>query len=786
MARPPSLPLPALTLPSSLPLQSDWVCAVPDCGKTEGLWLNLGTGLLGCGRRNWDGTGGNGHALAHYNETGGAYPLCVKLGTVTAAGGDVYSYAPDEDDGVEDVHLARHLAHWGINVMALSKTDKSMAELELELNAVYDFSRISEAGRDLVSVSGPGRVGLENLGNTCYINSCMQLLSALPEVGGVPLAEGPVGGFGDAALSSLFFSTCTGATGIQDDLFAQTAKLMAGLGSATYAVSVPVLAGESANTTGKTGAQDAVEASIEADNAVALAFTGALSADAAVLTHTHAFGGGPPASLPPAPGNSCGYLVPRSYRSLVGRGHPDFATAQQQDIREFMVHLFELYDRAYLSPRAGAVRAALTASRATLPINPKDLFTFSLQSRLVCGQSGAVRYVTERAPMLFLRIPAELATNTETVNAARAEAEALAAASAPHPTGAGPAAKKPRLTGPGGTPLPRLHVPFSSVLSTWASPSFIEDWTSPATGLRGSASTSQRIAASTLPRILAVVLARYEQDADWRTVKQDADVPMPLTLDVSTEGIISTPPAPGEALLPAAPPAGAHPPAPVVASSIEPDGALVSMLVDMGFPAGACSRAAMATANAGAEPAMEWLLVHGEDAGFDAPYSVVPGAGVGGGVPAADPVAVATVVDMGFGPGAAAAALAACGGNIERAMDWLFSRAGSGELEGLEGAAGAAPAAASAGAGVTHPDATRLPPGYGRYTLVGFLSHMGPSPASGHYVAHVRKDRSGRSPADKGADASTLTWHIFNDAKVALSEDPPLEQGFVYLYAREA
>ena len=44
--------------------------------------------------------GGNGHALSHFTETGGLYPLCAKLGTITAAGGDVYSYAPDEDDMV--------------------------------------------------------------------------------------------------------------------------------------------------------------------------------------------------------------------------------------------------------------------------------------------------------------------------------------------------------------------------------------------------------------------------------------------------------------------------------------------------------------------------------------------------------------------------------------------------------------------------------------------------------------------------------------------------------------
>lgn len=41
----------------------------------------------------------------------------VKLGTITPSGADVYSYAPDEDDMVQDLKLAAHLAHWGINMM---------------------------------------------------------------------------------------------------------------------------------------------------------------------------------------------------------------------------------------------------------------------------------------------------------------------------------------------------------------------------------------------------------------------------------------------------------------------------------------------------------------------------------------------------------------------------------------------------------------------------------------------------------------------------------------------
>ena len=55
------------------------------------------------------------------------------------------------------------------------------------------------------------------------------------------------------------------------------------------------------------------------------------------------------------------------------------------------------------------------------------------------------------------------------------------------------------------------------------------------------------------------------------------------------------------------------------------------------------------------------------------------------------------------------------------------------------------------------------------YQLLAFVSHMGTSTQSGHYVAHVRKD--GR-------------WVIFNDCKVALSGDPPKDMGYLYFFQR--
>jgi ubiquitin carboxyl-terminal hydrolase 5/13 len=54
------------------------------CDLSSNLWLCLICGNVGCGRKNYDGTGGNNHAIDHSKSHG--HPLVVKLGTITHEG----------------------------------------------------------------------------------------------------------------------------------------------------------------------------------------------------------------------------------------------------------------------------------------------------------------------------------------------------------------------------------------------------------------------------------------------------------------------------------------------------------------------------------------------------------------------------------------------------------------------------------------------------------------------------------------------------------------------------
>lgn len=55
----------------------------------------------------------------------------VKLGTITPHSAEVWSYADDEDCLVIDPKLPDHLAFWGIDVMQMSKTEKTLQEMEV-------------------------------------------------------------------------------------------------------------------------------------------------------------------------------------------------------------------------------------------------------------------------------------------------------------------------------------------------------------------------------------------------------------------------------------------------------------------------------------------------------------------------------------------------------------------------------------------------------------------------------------------------------------------------------
>lgn len=61
------------------------------------------------------------------------------------------------------------------------QTDISVTEMEIDMNMrIGEWSIIQESGKQLVPCYGAGYTGLTNLGNSCYLNSIMQVLFSLP------------------------------------------------------------------------------------------------------------------------------------------------------------------------------------------------------------------------------------------------------------------------------------------------------------------------------------------------------------------------------------------------------------------------------------------------------------------------------------------------------------------------------------------------------------------------------------------------------------------------------
>lgn len=110
-----------------------------NCALSTNLWLCLTCGNTGCGRKNFDGSGGNNHGIAHFEQT--RHPLVVKLGTITAEGeASLYCYACNND--VKDELLVSHLQVLGLNVAGQRKTEKTVMEINLDINLNFALNKL--------------------------------------------------------------------------------------------------------------------------------------------------------------------------------------------------------------------------------------------------------------------------------------------------------------------------------------------------------------------------------------------------------------------------------------------------------------------------------------------------------------------------------------------------------------------------------------------------------------------------------------------------------------------
>ncbi|CAM5138030.1 unnamed protein product [Eretmochelys imbricata] len=675
---------------------SGWKCS--KCDLRENLWLNLTDGSVLCGKWFFDGSGGNGHALEYYKEMG--YPLAVKLGTITPDGADVYSF--DEEDAVLDPHIAKHLAHFGIDMLQMHVTENGLRDNNIKPR-VSEWEVIQESGVKLKPMYGPGYTGMKNLGNSCYLSAVMQAIFSIPE-----FQRAYVGN-----LPRIFDYSPLDPT---QDFNTQMAKLGHGLLSGQY--SKPPMKSELIEQ---------------------------------VMKEEH---------KPQHNG-----ISPRMFKAFVSKGHPEFSSNRQQDAQEFFLHLINLAERNRIGSE-----------------NPSDVFRFLVEERIQCCQSRKVRY-TERVDYLMqLPLAMEAATNKDELIAYELKRREAEAARRPPPE------------------LVRAKIPFSACLQAFSEPENVEDFWSSALQAKSAGVKTSRFAS--FPEYLVVQIKKFTFGLDWIPQKLDVSVDMPDLLDINH--LRATGLQPGEEELPDITPPIIIPDDPKGSSTIynnksyrngliltlrirvsslvapDIDESSAMQLAEMGFPLEACRKAVYYTGNMGAEVAFNWIIAHMEEPDFAEPlaipgYAGVASAGAAGlgaiGLDNQPPEEmVALITSMGFQRNVAILALKAANNNLEHALDWIFSHPepeeeseSASDVMDMENNANANILAEAGSEG------PRIKDGSGRYELFGFISHMGTSTMSGHYVCHLKKE--GR-------------WVIYNDLKVCASERPPRDLGYIYFYRR--
>lgn len=403
-------------------------------------------------------------------------------------------------------------------------------------------------------------------------------------------------------------------------------------------------------------------------------------------------------------------LAPAMLKHLIGRGHEEFSTMRQQDAFELLLHLLKLVSRSpHTAPTQDPVRA----------------FRFVMEQRLQCISCNAVRYRSDEQDNITIPVPVR--RKLRVINSDESD-------------------EKPKDE--------FEPVTLKECLDIFTGAEEVE-LTCPA--CKSKAGFTKRSLFKTFPDILAINARRFEL-VNWVPTKLDVPVIVddePFNLDA----YMSSGQQDGEQLLPEEADSA-------IASQFIPNQVALEQLEAMGFPRVRCEKALHATGNDDADTAMNWLFAHMEDPDIDSPLELkAPTAGKSSSV--VDYESVEMMAAMGISAPQARKALKETDGDVNRAVDWVFSHPNDQGDFGDEADAQNEDAGNAANAVAGNSD---LP---AKFRLQSIVCHKGTSIHAGHYVAFIRKHIP-----DEGSES----WVLYNDEKVVKAVDVEEMKKFAYVY----
>ena len=638
-------------------IEENYKCS--NCDLKSNLWLCLTCGNISCGRKD---TGGNEHAIEHYKNTN--HPLVVKIGTISPdSQASLFCYSCNND--VKDENLSTHLQVLGIDIKEQKKTGKTITEMNLSINLNLTLSKTIEEGKVLTPLYGPGFTGLENIGNSCYMNSIIQILFNLE-----PFKKR----YFENAIDHLNICTRDSST----CYLCQMSKISYGLHSGIYSQKktkyLPLL-------------NDQKEREIEE------------------------YQDG---------------IRPSSFKLYFGKGNHDFSSDKQQDAFEYLGYLLEKMRKE---------------EKKYKKFDPMKLFEFDLETRMECNFCHLVKYTNTRTWFLTFSIDDWKNKIEETTTYTIDEA---------------------------------LKKFLSEEIIKLICPECKKevDWTK-----------TQRIL--NYPQYLIIVLQRFVFDnnnplklevsfeptlnnLDIKILSQSQKKENEKILDKEKEKDFekenedqkkkdSQKPKEEEEY---------------VEQDIQFNQNDINELIGYGIPE-LGAKWSLYLCDQNKELALGFYCENVDNPEYKKPLpkiKVLKSKSNGEDLTGVNLASLNSLIEMGFERKQAIASLKLTNGNIEEALNLIYTNPNIGNEENEENKMDIEDKKEDKKEEKNKEleEDKIINEGNGSiYNLYGFITHLGKSTECGHYVSHIKKENK---------------WIYFNDIKVSLLEDPPIKKGYIYFY----